>query len=59
MLVCCASDVIDDYSCIMGSCELVDLRLFLVWCMWPLYAAIYWGRRLLNILIVNVGHVAK
>ena len=40
VLVRCVSGAIDGSSCIIGSCCLLDLIIFLVWCMWPLDVSI-------------------
>ena len=44
VVVLCVSGVIDSSSCLIGSCCLVELILFLVWLMWPLAVAIDGGR---------------
>ena len=57
VLVRCVSGVIDGYSCLIGSCFLVDLILFFVWHIWPLAVAIDGGRCLLIRLVVKFYHV--
>ena len=44
---------------VLDSVASAELRLFLVWCMWPLDVAIDGGRCLLISSIVKFGHVAK
>ena len=57
VLVRCVSGVIDGYSCLIVSCCLVDLILFLVCNMWPLTVSIDGGRCLLIRLVVKFYHV--
>ena len=59
VLVRCDIGVICVSSCLMSSCGLEDLRLFIVWCMWTLAVAIYGGRSLLIRLVVKFVHVVK
>ena len=59
LLVRCDSGVISGSFCIIGSCFLVELMFFIVWCLWSLYVAIDGGRCLLISSIVNFVHVAK
>ena len=59
VFVCCESGDIGGSSSFVGSCYLVDLMFFLVWCMWPLDVSIDGGRCLLFMLIVNLVLVAK
>ena len=57
VLIRCVSGVIDGSSCIIGSCCLVDLIIFLVWSMWPLAVAIDGGRSVLIGSVVKFYHV--
>ena len=59
MLVRCVSGFISGSFIFICSCCLVDLMLFLVWCIWTLVVAIDGGRCLLVRLIVELGHVKK
>ena len=59
VLVRCTSGFIVISSIVFGSCGLVDLRFFLVWCMWHLAVAIDGGRCLLISLLVKLIHVVK
>ena len=57
VLVSCDSGVIGGSSSLMGSCRLMELMFFLVWCICPLDVAIDGGRCLLIRLIVRFGHI--
>ena len=57
LLLRCVSGFIGGSS--MGSCFLVELMFFLVWCMQPLAVAIDGVRCLLIRSIVILGHLAK
>ena len=57
VLVRCVSGLIDGSSCIIGSCCLVGLIIFIVWRMWPLAVAIDGSRCLLIRSVVKFYHV--
>ena len=59
VLVRCKNSFMGSSSGFFSSCVLADLRLFLVWCMWPLDVAIDWGIFLLISLLVKLDHVAN
>ena len=55
----CANGVIGDSSCLLGSFGFVDLRFFLVWCMWTLAVYIDGGICILIKSIFKFGHVVN
>ena len=57
VLVRCVSGLIDGSSCIIGSCCLVGLIIFIVWRMWPLAVTIDGVRCLLIRSVVKFYHV--
>ena len=58
-LVRCTSGFIGGSYSVFDSCGLVDLMLFLGWCMWPLYVAIDWVKCLLISLLSKLGQLAN
>ena len=59
VLVHCSIGFIGVSSSFVGSCFLVELMLFLIWCMWTLDVSIDGGICLLIRSIVKLVHVAK
>ena len=57
--MCCTRGFVGSSSAFFSTCLFVELGLFLVYFMWPLYVAIDWGRSLLISLLVKLGDVAK
>ena len=59
-LVRCASGSLVCYSCLLGSCELVEFILLLAWCtIFTLTVGKDRVRYLVTRLIINLYHVAK